>query len=292
MLDSHKKNIDRLGYAIEEDLPQDYECDIEFERAGCKYDDLQCNSQTWEISTSSSVEYGMTKINEAELDKCFLRDAIYKKGRIILVGEEAEARTRTFYIRNQSSVFELCIKVNDIAVGKYKDFTIRVYGSSLENGTYMLLAEAKNANTISIPSNRTKSYIYIEVTGKKNNVIYSLETYARYAERDGEAKLVPIQKSSGELITKLYDLGVSANYRFDGVDADVSAGGEEDVQYYIRGARENNDSIVFTDWKLYNPDSIDLEQIVLKDYHIFQFKIVLNSKDVTVRVKNFKLTVV
>lgn len=292
MIESHKKNIDRLGFNIHEALPVDYEYDIEFERSGCKYTDLQCNSQTWELSTSSTIEYGLTLIESSNIEKCYLDGAIYKKGRIILATSDAKVTTRSFYVRNQSSVYELDIKVNDIAAGKYRDFDIKVYGSPSENGAYILLGEAKKSNTITIPIENIKSYIYIEVTGKKNNVIYSIETYARYAEREGAAKLVPIPKDSGELVTKIYDLGTSANYRFDGVDADIVEGTAEDVQYYVRGARENDATLVFTDWKKYNLDANDINQIVLQDYHIFQFKAVLSSADVTVRIHNFKLTVV
>jgi hypothetical protein len=292
MIASHKKNIDYLGYNIQESLPVDYEYDIEFERSGCKYDDLQCNSQTWELSTSSSIEYGLTLINNSIMDKCYLEGAIHKKGRIILATDYAKVKTRSFYIRNRSSVYELCIKVNDIAVGKYRDFDVKVYGSNAENGAYILLAEGKKLNTLSIPAKRLKSYIYIEVTGKKNNVIYSIEAYARYAERDGAAKLVPIQKTSGELLTKIYDVGTSADYRFDGMDMSVIEGTEKDVECYIRGARENDVALVFTDCKKYDAEANDLNQIVLKDYKLFQFKVALKSKDVTIKIDKFKLTVV
>ena len=291
MVESHTKNIDRLAYKIAEALPKNYEYDVEFEKAGCQYDDLQIDSRTGEIATSSTIEYGLTKIESSDMSRCYLKGAVLNKGQLTLSTDGALVKTRSFYVRNKSNVYELDIKVNDIAVGKYRDFTIKVYGSSSENGVYILLKEETKTNIVTLPSELVKSYIYIEVTGRKNSVIYGIETYARYAERDAGAKLVPIQKTSGELITKIYDLGTSADYRFDGVDADI-AGEKRAVQYYVRGAKEDGTSIVFTDWKMFDEKATGLNKIVLKGYKLFQFKVALLSKDVAVTIRNFKLTVV
>ena len=63
------------------------------------------------------------------------------------------------------------------------------------------------------------NYAYVVVRAKSGKVIDSIEAYAQYAEMNG-IPLVSEPKNKGTFTSKVYDLGISANYKFDGVSAE------------------------------------------------------------------------
>lgn len=284
---SHTKNINKLNFSLEEKLPDKYEYDLDFDLAGATYKDLVYNSSTNELTTSSNVEYGLTNVCIVDLEKCQLSMAQQQKNSILSVYDNAKIITKPFYVHSRNSVHTLYVKINDIITDQYKDFTINAYGSNSQSGDYRLLKTATNANIIAIPHNLVCSYNYVEIIADKNKVIYSIEAYARYAELDAEKPLAPIDMSSGEYISKIYDLGTSANYIFNGVDAEeLGEGGR--VSYYIRGMREGKSSQVFTPWRKYVEGG---EEIRYDDYSLFQFKIKINSPKTVLKVNKFRMVV-
>lgn len=286
--EAHVKNIDTLGLSIDEVVPKQFERYLDFTPSGASYTDAVCSSDL-ELSTSSSVEYGLTLVGTVDLDKCSFEYADYKDGSIISTKDKAVIRTRPYYIKSSSSAFAFYIKVNEIIGGKYSGFGIRVYGSDTLGNGYTLIKEVTGENMVTLEQQEIKSYLYLEIIADRGKVIHSVETYARYAELDG-ANLTLEQKESGSFVSKVYDVNTAADYRFDGAAADMVYGDASDVSYSIRGIRAGKDGMVMTDWKKY--DAASVAPVVLKDYSLFQFKVDIRGKETSVKIHSFKLGVV
>lgn len=286
--DAHVKNIDALGMAIEETAPAEFERKLEFTTDGASYEDAACSSEM-ELMTASSVEYGLTYIGSVDLDKCSFEYADFKDGSIVSTHDGAIVKTRPYYVKSSSSAFAVYIKVNEIIGNKYSGFNIRVYGSDTLNNGYALIKEITDENMVTLEQQEVKNYLYLEIIADKGKVISSVETYARYAEFDG-TNLPLEQKEHGSFTSKVYDTGMTADYRFDGADAEMAYGDEEDVSYFIRGIRSSKNKMVMTGWKKYDASAID--PVVLKDYRLVQFKVDIHGQETAVRVHLFNLGVV
>lgn len=283
--DAHKKNIDRIGMKIDELVPKNYEYHLDFTADGASFDDLICSSDG-ELSTSSSVEFGLTKIDDVVLTNCSFEYADYKDGELTSVKDGAIIKTRPLFVKNRGSAYAVYVKVNEIIAGKYRGFGIRVYGSDSLNVGYTLIQEVTGTNLVEIKQEDLKNYLYFELTADAGKVIHSIETYARYAEIDGSS-LIPSEKSSGSFISKAYDLGHTATYRFKGVDANVE-GEDGRVLYYVRGIRTRSGDAVQTDWKLYREGA----EPVLEGYRLVQFKTEISGKDTAVEINDYRMEVV
>ncbi len=286
MRGSHVKNIDRLGLRIEEHLPRKFRYDLDFTDTGAAYEDVVC-SRDGEISTASSVAFGLTRAASVNLTDCLITGADYRDGAIISVEKDAFIKSRPFFLKASASVYAAYIKVNEIVDGRYAGFDISVYGADLRDGDYVLLRRERNANMVELFRDEIYPYLFVEITADKSKVITSVELYARYAELGGEAELVPTLHTSGSFISKVYDLGTAATYRFDGVDDEVETGSGE-VQYFVRGLREKNGDMVFTEWKPYLRDDPDM---VFGDYRLFQFRADIRGEDTVLKIKQYRMVV-
>ena len=284
---THTKNINSLNFRIDEQMPKDTSYDLDFDKSGAKYNDLVIDSSTGEITTSSDVEYGLTKIAEIDLSKCQLYDSQFIKNNITLIESGAYLKTPEFSVYSRKSVYALYVKVNDIITGRHKGFTIRVWGKNVADSNYMLLAEEHDANLVLVSHRYVKNYIYIEVlsNSKTAKEIYSIEAYARYAEYE-DADLAPADLTKGEFVSKIYDMGTVADYRLSNIDAIVNE--KDNVSFYVRGLREGKNAMVFTPWKKYT----DKNKPEYTDYSLFQFKIKIDSPTAKVKVNNYRMEVV
>ena len=271
----HKKNIDKMLLKFDESLPKNYEYDAGFTRDGAAYDDAVCGSDGT-ISTSSSIEYGLTKLHEATLTDCSISKADYKDGRITAVRNGAVIKTRPFYVRSSQSAKALYVKVNSILGGSRKGFDIEVYGSPTGSKGFTQIASATGTNLVTVPESKVMNYAYVVVRAKSGKVIDSIEAYAQYAEMNG-IPLVSEPKNKGTFTSKVYDLGISANYKFDGVSAEEDG----EVRYEVRGARKDKNDIVFTEWKGVGSE--------FENYRLFQFRTTIDGAGTTVKIDKYRM---
>lgn len=271
----HKKNIDKMLLKFEENLPKNYEYGIEFTRDGAAYDDAVCGSDGT-ITTSSSIEYGLTKIHDVTLTDCSISKADYKDGRITAVRDGAIIKTRPFYIHSSQSVKALYVKVNSILGGSRKGFDIEVYGSPTGAKGFSRIASSTGTNLVIVPEGKTMNYAYVVVRAKNGKIVDSIEAYAQYAETAG-VPLVSESKSKGAFTSKVYDLGITADYRFDGVDAEEDG----EVRYEVRGARKDKNDIVFTEWKNVGSE--------FENYRLFQFRTTVEGAGTTVKIDKYRM---
>lgn len=278
----HKKNIEKLGIEIEERLPKNYVYDCEFTKDGAAYDEAVCSSEGV-ISTSTSVEYGLTKAAEIQLSDCSIKNADCKNGSITSVRDGAVIKTKDTYVKNSSSAYALYVKVNSILAGARKGFDIEVYTSPYSGKGYTLAAYGTGTNLVEVLKENINSYVKVIVRAKSKKVIDSIEIYARYAETSG-ATLISLPKESGSFTSKVYDLGISANYKFAGADSEEELADGGSVVYEVRGLRQNDDAMVFTEWKQKGAE--------FEDYRMFQFRVRVKGSGSSTKINRFRMVAI
>lgn len=292
MINSHKKNISKLGFEITEKLVTNTTRKLSFNHDDAVYENTEYSSTAPHvISTSMTTGYGLSKIAKADLNNSIVYSARIKNTYIATEENEAEIISDPMYIKARNSISSLIVKINDVALGEMKDFNIEILGSSTKDGSYKSIKTVKSTNLVQVPKGSLKNYIKVRLFGiEKNKVVSNISVYAEYAEISTSTELTSTAYTNGTFTSKVYDLG--ANNSFMALWPDCEINTEAAVSFYYRGARENKNTTVFTDWYKMNSKDNESYNHVLNDYRFIQFKAELNSPDVEVKLSNFLIKVV
>lgn len=289
MVNSHMKNIKRLGLDITEKLMPNSEIDLEFDRTGAQYNDLEISSDGNVISTALTISYGLTKISDINLSKCVYTYLDYKKNYFISTEDNASLETPYIGIRLKNNISKLVIKINDVITDSMKSFNIKVLGCNTATGIYTEVRHVKNNNIIIVPKESIKNYMRVTLTDiTKSKIINSITLYAQYTESDNADTLATRAFDTGNLITKIYDIGSEEDILLKNIEYESNK--SNNIFFYYRGCRENKREFVFTDWYMFNKEKPDYNH-VLSNYRYVQFKIYINNPDATVSVKKFTMEV-
>ena len=290
MVSSHMKNIKRLGLNIAEKLMPNSEIDLEFDKTGAQYNDLEISSDGNVISTALTISYGLTKINDINLSKCVYTYLDYKKNYFISTKDNASLETPYVGIRLKNNISELVIKINDIITDSMKSFNIKVLGCNTATGIYTEVKHVQNNNIITIPKRSIKNYMKVALTDiAKSKVINSITLYAQYTESNDDTNTLATRAfDTGNLITKIYDIGSEEDILLKNIEYESNK--SNNILFYYRGCRENKREFVFTDWYMFNKEKPEYNH-VLSNYRYIQFKIYINNPDATVSVKKFTMEV-
>lgn len=240
------------------------------------------------IETGSSIDWGVTRIAEFKdnFDE-FVGYRVGLKKNAFYTGTEAGTITSPWtYVPDHENVLALYIKLNDVLVDGFRFFNIHVQTASTQNGDNMreVLLD-KKINMVSIGSADLDSFVRIVVEIPAARVIENIEIYARYAE-NAKHDLHVLPRQEGSIITKVYDLVTSANYRLRRIEG--SATNLKNIEISVRGCREDDNSIVWTDWypaKLNNRLGFS-DSHVFQDYRYFQLKIEINDTSASIKIDN------
>ena len=290
MVSSHMKNIKRLGLNIAEKLMPNSEIDLEFDKTGAQYNDLEISSDGNVISTALTISYGLTKINDINLSKCVYTYLDYKKNYFISTEDNASLETPYVGIRLKNNISELVIKINDIITDSMKSFNIKVLGCNTATGIYTEVKHVQNNNIITVPKRSIKNYMKVALTDiAKSKVINSITLYAQYTESNDDTNTLATRAfDTGNLITKIYDIGSEEDILLKNIEYESNK--SNNILFYYRGCRENKREFVFTDWYMFNKEKPEYNH-VLSNYRYIQFKIYINNPDATVSVKKFTMEV-
>jgi hypothetical protein len=291
MMMAHKKNIDKLNLAIQEEIQKNTEYPLIFDYNHASYQDIDYNHENKTLRTSMNVTYDLTKISDINLSDCKFTHAKFSKNQI-LTYTDAVVKTPTVYVKSPSLIYRFYVKINDFQIDKLKDFKITVYTNSISNSNYIKIFEGNNINIAEIPSGKVRNYIYAEIEAENGKVIHNIELYARYRENEDIASLVPFERNFGSFISKIYDIGSAGIFVWDSADYQIISGSESAVKIYLRGARVDNNSFVFSDWHEYIANEDDDYKVKFKDYRLFQYKVEINSIETEVKVNSINLKAV
>ena len=281
---SHTKNISLLGFSIEERAMSGTKISLDFDAGGASYMDAMIDPVAKTISSSATIEYGLTKVKEVALSSCRITGAEFERNIIVLKNRDNIVRTPSIYIPSRAAAYEAYVKINSIVADGYRDFRIEVFGASSSSTGFASIEENSNVNLVKIQKNKISSYIYADISGEPGTVIESIEVYVRYAQPSTGA-LVSSRNPSCSVTTKLYDVGTSANYTVSGMKAEIN-GDPNAVQLYARGCRWNEKDMVFSDWKHILGDGARFD-----DYRLFQFRAEIRDPETEVKINSFELVV-
>lgn len=290
MVNSHKKNIKRLGLDIAEKLMSNSEISLDFDKTGAQYNDLEISSDGKTISTALTISYGLTKISDIDLNKCTYSYLDYKKDYFVSTDNNAFLETQYVGIRLKNNISELVIKVNDVISDSMKSFNIRVLGCNTATGTYTEVKHTTNSNIIIVPGRSVKNYMKVALVDiAKSKVIKNITLYAKYTEAVNDSDVLATRAlDTGNLVTKIYDIGSEENVMLKNVT--YNSNRDNNIIFYYRGCRENKREFVFTDWYMFNKEKPEYNH-VLENYRYIQFKIYINNPDAIVSVENFTMEV-
>jgi hypothetical protein len=135
-------------------------------------------------------------------------------------------------------------------------------------------------------------YVKISIDIPAYKVINNISVYVEYKTTDIAAP-VEIPVEVGSIVTGVLDTHYSANFKVKGIRIET-ASNISNVTIQIRGAKENSNGNVWTEWKAIKLDSnfIVKEDVIFRDYRYFQARVTLNGKDTYIKLTSIDLEVI
>lgn len=277
----HEKGIDKIGFLIDEIEETEKEIDLEYSSDFISYCGLETDSDGY-LRTGTTVDWNITKYADLDLDSAATRNILKRNDVWISRANGATIETKPIEIDYRYSIQKMALKVNDLAEGNFKGFTIKVFASNIYDGTYSQVADAVNANLAGFAVSDNYKYLKFQVTASQNKIIRSMTLFAIYKE-DSKEDLIIHYNDTGSAVTKVLDIGAKGNYRFKEVIA------TEDSSWnsiYVRGARESsNGEIIWSTWQ----DTKSFPDFT--NCQLFQFKIIMSNKQQKAIIKAFRFEV-
>jgi hypothetical protein len=273
----HERNFNKLKFEYEEKATADTEYYIPFNKLGVISDGLDFNSE--KITMGTTVDYGITLIAKIDLSDCILNNAVIKKDCIVAEDNDASLITPVIYCANHESMLKTIAKINDVFIDGMNDFEIIIHNSKTKSGTYQAISTTEKDNIAQASySKNMGAYFKIEVKMlQKSSIVNSIELYAKYAEKDN-INLSVINNSSGSIITTVYDIGVSGNYKIE--DIIYESNNDANVLFYIRACRYDDRDTVWTEWKEFEAK----KDITFNGYQYFQLKVVMYGENTYAKI--------
>lgn len=290
----HVKNVDSMDFDVEEREVPGYEQSLAFDRDGC---DLDCLEITRDdvIQIGSNVDYGITKIYEMvdDYDNFVSSETVTRrKGMFVTGDKKGTVKTPLFYVENSANIVEFYLKINNLLVDGMKYFTVNAFITNAPDSPLRSIGKVQKTNLASFVGSQLDSYLQFEIEMDPNKIIDSVEVYARYAET-GLQPLRVEDYHEGSIVTKVYDTGSLNNYKLKRLDGVIEQ--QRYLSLYMRGCRQDINSIVWTDWYQVSIDSnlnVTGYPHVFDNYRLFQFRMDFGSSNVKADIKNFVLEVV
>lgn len=275
--DCFKDNIKRLGFDITEEAVPETEIDVDFSPTAIVFDGLEL-SKDFTLRTASTVDWGITKLADINLDKVKTDGFLSRFNSLIASKDNAAIETLPINIKSNTFVQRLYIKINDIQVNDLKDFDIEILGSDTADGEYNKIFSKEKCNFLQFSLVKTPRYIKIKVTAAENKIVNHLEVFALYHEN---ADIGPgtIQSGTGSCTTKVYDLGTEANYKLKNVIQESNV--PDKISFSIRGLKVSDKDNTWTEWYNINDNHI------FYGYRYFQLKIYIPSPEIETKIKSF-----
>lgn len=279
----HEKAISKLGLSFEEEVDPGTIIELDFDPTGAIYDDTEM-SKDLQLQTGTSVDWGVTKIEDFDFNYITNRTGFLLRNDILIAQEDgARLRTNTLTLTNRRSINNVILKVNDYQYDKLAGFTLKAYGCNTENGNYVELRSVTDDNFLMITPSRVMKYMYFEIEAEEDKRISHIEVFVQYKENESEALRVT-EALSGTCTTKIYDVMADGNYVLKTIKAEEE--NSELIKYEIQAARLIDNDVVWTGWYDYN------DQHIFSNYRLFQLRITLKSPSAKTRIKKLIFEVV
>jgi hypothetical protein len=292
MKNLHKKNINKLGFDIQEYFKKNSIVSLDFDRDGNDYDALELTDKGI-IRTGANVDWGVTLVKNLTRDfKRFKCQKVDLRKNVLTTKEETGTLTSPiFSIRNYNTIDKIFIKINEALVDPFRFFNVKVYSFSSAGGAdKKLLGEKLKTNLCECSAAQFEGYLQVEIEMPPKHIINNLEVYVRYVENNNALHINPAQ--NGELITKVYNTTSSGTFSLQSIDVD-NVKNKEFFDFSIRALRYDNNHEVWTNWykQSFNENWIVEKPHEFKNFQFFQFKVKLRDQSSEIRINKINLEV-
>ena len=276
--------MDRFNIKIEEKAGCEQTIQCDFTDAGMVYNGLELSKDT-ALRTGSSIDWGITKLKAFDLEKEITKTgALCRNGIINFEADKAYIESDYLRLDYLEAVKTLYIKINNYPAQNLKGFRIGVLASDSTGSEFKSIETASDTNLLAVSGSRLKQFIKVRIEAEEGREIESIEVFAAYKEGlMAGPKVFTLDR--GNAVTKIYDLGAEGSFILKRIiyssDKDSSR-----ARFFIRGIRYDSFDHVYTRWFEQN------ENHVFNDYRYFQFRIDLDDKSESIRIKSFEMEAV
>lgn len=298
-VDIHTKNIDHLNLTVHENIYANYQTRLYLDDvAGAIYDGTEYSND--KISNSSYIDWGLTRIKKInEFTDCELTnvDLVYHNNNNYLKTTKSLGKiiTPAIYVGNAKTIKNLIFKINEVMFSEHKNFKTRILTSPNPTTGFNEVV-SHNDNIGAISGDKISSYIKLIVEMPINKVINNIEIFNEYlSDEVNNPPEVPVL--NGSYTSKVLDAQYNTRFIVKDLKFDLEDTSLNDVVFFIRASKQNDDNTVWTDWKpihiiKQNSNYVVDSRLVFDDYRYFQFKISLKGENTSIKLKYLDLEVI
>lgn len=297
--EAHNKNINQLGLKIDENLVYGYRYRIAIKNnKGVKNTGAGVNSKGYIVNTTK-LDWGVTVLKEFDTRQDFM---LGEHQNVSITNDYISTSNRTGYyitepvfLDDTLTIKRLFFKINDIDQQNMKGFKTTILVSPTLNGDY-LPASYHNDNIGFAYGDYLSKYVKLKIEMPRDKVINNIYVFAEYKSTKDHAPKA-YTNPFGELISKVYDAQYSADYRIRSIKID-DISNINDVDIYIRAAKDEYSADVWLPWKKLNIDEdlkfIDLNgaENLFSNTRFFQFKVNLKQQNAKINLNNIEIEVI
>ena len=282
--DDFLRNMDRFNIKIEEKAGGEETIRCDFTDAGMVYNGLEL-SKDMRLRIGSNIDWGLTKLKAFDLENEITKTgALCRNGIISFEADKAYIESDYLRLDYLEAVKTLYIKINNYPAQNLKGFRISVLASDRTGSEFKSIETASDTNLLAVSGSRLKQFIKLRIEAEEGREIENIEVFAAYKEGlMAGPKVFTLDR--GNAVTKIYDLGAEGSFILKRIiyssDKDSSR-----ARFFIRGIRYDSFDHVYTRWFEQN------ENHVFNDYRYFQFRIDLDDKNESIRIKSFEMEAV
>ena len=291
----HSRNIETMRLEIEEEKPKHYMEAINFDINGNVMTDTEITSDGT-IRTGSNVDYGVTKIfdSRTNMDKLINDSKAFIRKDTDIYTEDVEGKVTIsgISVPNNTSVKDVYVKINDVAIKGLNNFDVHIATSESEDRNYHEIRFSRKTNLASAHSAAMGAYMQIEIKIPARSVITNVEVYVRYVE--ASKSLSVGVNDHGHILTKVYDTLFAGSYRPFKIVGRAEK--YKDIVFCVRGCRINSKGeAVWTKWYNYVLDEnlmLTENDHIFDKYRLFQFLVSFNSAKAKLNIDDIIFEVV
>lgn len=296
----HRKNITNLGFEIPEVTSIGTTNRLAFDMSkGQKNNYAEVDANGY-ISTSSNIDWGVTKIRNYSTNNDFNNYCILSKANIVNINDidcivttnETLGNLTTYpiYISDEEALKSIIFKINDVAIDRLTGFNTKLMQSATIDGVYIECSLQRYGDSISYYTNNVKyPYIKLSVDIPKGKIINNIDIYAEYKSTDviSPSEIISLH---GSFESKVYDTHIEDKYMVKeiGID-DIEY--ESEVVIYIRGSRDGSRLTVWSEWKEIFKNGEYINDVKFDGYRYFQIKVELQGRNSKIKLTHVDLEV-
>ena len=294
-INGHSKNIDMLGFDLLETKAQGagYRMTIDDNKDYSPYEAALMSDGYFK--TTSKLDWYITQVAAFEKEKdfytCVLDNVNVSQTFVSSNKIDGSILTAPIYINNQDTIKRLIFKINDLKLDQLSGFNIIAYTSNTHDGNYIPIGSFKN-NKGYIKGQNLMEYVKFKIEIPANKIVDNIHVFAEY-KSTAENTLKLTVNESGYIISKIYDLQETMNYRISdlGID-DIS--NIKDIEVYVRASRDVEKLEIWHEWQLIKlRDDLSLmEHLKFYDVRFMQIKIILKTRKSYIKFNHLDVEVI